>query len=381
MRFLSVTKIVANAFCVWALSSASGLAQDFTSTKTQGPWIESKPFLNLTKPAEPKDEIPLVSIMKEALVKGFNNIDHQNEVLKMQTEQGTKAQDYGEGYIGPRKDISKADANLTHGLRWRLFTNAKTFAGKEIRVDFVPESIKKGFRFDQTEVKQTVVVNSGPAVRYGLILKDIEPSDDELFVASNGLESDYLYFQNAPKAKVEYEIGPITASPLPERPYGVNVGPDAPAPEFKWKSLLPDHRFRGKFSPRGMPTAAKPLPDQLLSLSQVQGYYSADVQFVNGFHKESVVHRLNMPLYDRFSIYEELNESFTPTKIVINNYIYKGAFSTNIEHYILEKRYRAGFFYRAGYTNLEVYLNLPDTALNSSFSRQQRWELAFQTAI
>jgi hypothetical protein len=88
-----------------------------------------------------------------------------------------------------------------------------------------------------------------------------------------------------------------------------------------------------------------------------------------------------MPLYDRFSIYEELNESFTPTKIVINNYIYKGAFSTNIEHYILEKRYRAGFFYRAGYTNLEVYLNLPDTALNSSFSRQQRWELAFQTAI
>lgn len=384
MRYFSAFTIFANAVCIWASCSSLGFAQDFTSTIRQGPWISSKPFLNEAKPVAAETKIPFVSMMREALVKGLNNVEHQQSVLLMQQNEGTKPQSFGEGYLGHQKAFEKSDANSTHGTRWTLFRNAKTYAGKEIHVnlDFIPESVKAGFRFDQTQKSPSAVaVNRGPDVRYGLILKNIEPSEQDLRVASIGSDDDYLYFQNAPKAQLQYDIGPITASPVPERPYGVNLAPDAAPPSFNWKSLIPDHRFRGKFSPRSLPTAAKPIPDQMLSLEQVQGFYSSDILFVNGLHKESVVHRFRLPIYDRFNIYEEFNDKFVPTKLVITDYLYKGAFSTNIEHYFLEKRYRAGFFYRKNYTNLEIYANLPDTALNSSFSRLQRWELSFQTAI
>lgn len=384
MRSISAFKILAKAYCVWAICSSSGLAQDFSSTLEQGPWINSKPYLTDVKPVAAENKIPFVEMMKEALVKGLANPEHQRSVLKIQQEQGTKAQSFGLGYLGKQKAFGGADANTTHGTRWTLFRNAKTYAGKEIHVDIVPESIKKGFRFDQTQssdAPQAVVFNNGVPVSYGLILKDIEPSKEELRVASIGNEEDYLYFQNAPKAQLEYEIGPVAITPVPASPYGVNLAPDAPPAPFDWKTLVPDHRFRGKFSPRGLPSAAKPLPDQMLSLEQAQGYYSSDILFVNGLHKESVIHRLRLPIYDRFNIYEEFNGKLKPTKIVFTDYFYKGAFSTNLEHYILEKRYRAGFLVRRGLTNLEIYANLPDTALNSSFKRQQRWELSFQSAI
>src|SRR5690606_25681360 len=136
-------------------------------------------------------------------------------------------------------------------------------------------------------------------------------SDEEMKLAALSTDMDYAYFANAPKAEVEYEIGPIAVTPSPKT-YNFNSAPDAPQPSFNWKSYLPDRRFRGRFSPRGMPTAAKPIPDQTLIVEQVQGYYSTEIQFVNGLKKESVLHRFNLPLYRDLKIYEEFDEDFNP---------------------------------------------------------------------
>ena len=382
MRFVSIFKILAKAYCVWATCSLAALAQDASMTREHGPWIESKPFLKEERPSVPDTTIPFVAMMKEALVKGLNNLDHHRAVLKMQAEQGTKAQSFGEGYLGPQKSLSNYDANATHGTRWTLFKNIKTFSGKEIRVDFVPESIKAGFRFDQSApaAGAPVMVTNGTPVTYGLILTNIEPSRDVLRIAAIGSEADYRFFQNAPKAKLEYTVGPISLEPVAAHPYAVVPAPQSTS-QFNWRSLLPDHRFRGKFSPKGMPTAAKPLPDQTLMIEQVQGYYSSDIQFVDGFHKESVTHRFRLPIYDRFTLHEEFNEAFKPTKVVFTDFLSRGGFSTNLEHFLLERRYRAGFLYRKHLLNAELFLNLPDNALNSRFSREQRWELNFFMAI
>ncbi len=384
MRFVSTCKNLAKAYCVWATCSSSGWSQDFSSTLEQGPWISSLPFLKETpNPVASETVLPFVTLLKEALVKGLNNVEQQRTVLKIQSESGTRPKSFGEGYLGPQRNAPKYDANATHATRWTLFKNAKTYAGKEIHIDIVPESFKAGFRFDQSEAAvQPVAIANGTPVTYGLILTGIEPSAQALRVASiDQGEDDLLYFQNAPKARLHYEIGPIALNPVPEHPYAYAAAPEAKPEGAQWRTLIPDYRFRGKFSPRALPTAAKPMPDQMLSLEQVQGYYSSDILFVNGLHKESVIHRLRLPLYDRFNVYGEYNDKFKPIKLVIADYLYYGPFSTLLEHYNLEKRYRAGFFYRKNLTVVELFNNLPDNALNSKFSRKQQWELNVQTSI
>ncbi|MES2745662.1 MAG: hypothetical protein EOP04_13505 [Proteobacteria bacterium] len=383
MRYLSACHILTSTLCLWFSASAKAQALDVRATKVHGPWIDSRPYLAETKPEEAQLIIPLVENFHQALMKGLRNVEHQRTVLKLQEETGTQLQTFGEGWLLKNKSIRAADANATHATRWALFRNAKTYSGKEIKVDIVPEKIKKGFRFDQSAPKEGPIVSTitGTPVKYGLILKNIEPSDGKLKVAAltRDMDSEYAYFQNAPKADVQYEIGPIALTPAPQT-YNFSPAPEPVEPKFDWKEYVPDHRFRGKFSPRSMPTAAKPIPDQTLTLEQVEGYYSTEIQFVNGFHKESMVHRFSIPVYKDLRLYEEYNEDFKPIKFVISN-AYGNGFYSNLEHFFLEKRYRAGLFYRVGYTNLEIYANLPDTALNPGWKKAQTWELNLLTAL
>ncbi|MBC7660195.1 MAG: hypothetical protein H7249_10850 [Chitinophagaceae bacterium] len=383
MRLTPALKFFAKASCAWALCSSPSYAEEFSATLEQGPWVSAKDYLTLSKPQEPEIKIPALEMMKDAFVKGLKNPDQQKEVLRLQGLQGTKASTFGEGYLVKQSETLRADQNSTHGTRWTLFRNMKTYAGKEIRFDFVPESVKNGFRFDPTAPKETPKVSTitGTPVKYGLILKNIDPADQEMRLASVGGEDDLAYFQTAPKAKLQYDIGPIALSPVPQT-YNFNQAPDAPSnSSFDWKSIIPDHRFKARFSPRGAPTAAKPLPDQTMTLEQVQGYYSTEVQFVNGLHKQSLLHRFRLPIHERFNVSEELSESFKPVKLVVSDLYSSGPVGTTIEHYFMEKRYRAGIYYKQGATTYEIYANAPDNALNDKFKKTQRWELNILTPI
>ncbi len=358
-------------------------AQDISATKTHGPWIDSRPLLEQARPEVAPLEIPIVQNLHQALLKGLGNPELQRNTLTMQQQQGTLDQNFGEGYLAKNSSFRRADANGTHAMRWTLFRNIKTYSGKEIRVDIVPEKIKQGFRFDQSAPKVSdakASVFTGPQIRYGLVLRNIEPNQEEnLKIASLATDSDHSYFLNAPKANVEYEIGPIAVSPAPQT-YNFNAAPDVAPKSFNWKEHIPDHRFRGRFSPRGLPTAAKPIPDQTLVLEQVEGLYSTEIQFVNGLQKESVLHRFNLPIYRDLKVYEEYNEKFQPLRAVLSNAWGKGYYST-IERSFVDKRYRAGAFYRMGYSNIELYMNLPESALNPSFKKLQTWELNVLTAL
>lgn len=383
MRLPSARHILAGIGFAWVCCPSMASAEDLSLTKVQGPWLDSRPFLNETKPEEAELELPLVDNLHQALVKGFTNFEHQQTVLQLQQTTGTRETEVGEGYLLLKNKVYRAaDANSTHATRWLLFRNAKTYSGKEIRVDIVPEKIKKGFRYDPTAPKEgpKPMVFTGPQVKYGLILKNIEPSEDEgRKLASLTSDSDMTYFMNAPKADVQYEIGPIAVTPA-QAGYNFNQPPEPQAPKFRLKDYLPDTRMKARFSPRSLPTAAKPIPDQTLVLEQIQGYYRADVQMVNGFHKESVAQTFFLPLFKGFSVAEVFDENFRPQNVMIYNDFGKG-FAGNFQHSFVEKRYRAGFFYRAGYTNLEIYANLPDTALNPTFKKLQTWELNILSAI
>jgi hypothetical protein len=373
-------KILTLGFCV--LSWPRAMAEDVSSTKVQGPWIDSRAYLNTATPEGATFNIPILENLNQALIKGLRNTEHQQSVMRLQKETGTQPQDFGEGWLLKNNAIRAADANSTHATRWSLFRNAKTYSGKEIKIDVVPESIKKGFRFDQSAPKEGEVATTltGTPVTYGLILKSIEPSDSELHVAalSTDVDAEAAYFKNAPKADLQYDIGPIPVTS--SQTYNFLSTPEPAKKGFYWRDYMPDHRFRGKFSPRSMPTAAKPVPDQTLTLEQVQGYYSAEIQFVDGLHQENLVHRFSIPVYRNLKLYEEYGEGFRPIKVLIAQ-DYNNGFYSNLEHYFVDRRYRAGLFYRSGFKNLEIYVNLPDASLNPSWKKHQSWELSLLTAL
>lgn len=383
MRIGRALYIFTNGGLAWLLGSSLANAEDLSFVKTQGAWIDSRPFLDEAKPQTATIEIPLVDNLHNALIQGFNNYDHHLHVHRLQLETGTLDTKIGEGYIGLNNKVyRKADANSTHATRWELFRHAKTYSGKNIKVDLVPERLKKGFRYDPTAPKEgpKTIVFTGPQIKYGLILKNIEPSDDkDSRIASLGSESDMSYFMNAPKADVQYEIGPIAITG-PQPGYNFNPAPDPELRKFRLKDYLPSSKVKARLSPRSMPTAAKPIPDQTLVLEQVQGYYRADVQMVNGFQKESVAQTFYLPLFKGFSIAETFDESFKPSNLVVYNDFGNG-FSGNVQHDYVLKRYRTGFFYRAGYTNIEIYMNVPESGMNQNWKKLQTWEVNLLSAL
>lgn len=360
-------------------STSIGRAQELTFQKVQGPWVSSKPYLQEKKPEYPEFKIDLLQEFKRIAVDSLNNRDQATAIAKMQSETGTRSQAFGEGFLTTKFSERNATAEGTRETRWTIFRNMRTYAGKEVRLDVVPESLKSGFRFDFSQKSKAP---QGPApvpVRYGLILRDIEPSEASYGVAA--LNSDYELAQQAPRARLHYEVGPLPPSDEYVPAYRVSLE-EQKAAERKWTSYLPDYHFKGKISSRGRPTLAQPIPSQALTLEQADGLYATEIVFVNGLHKESVLHRFYLPIYDRTRISEEYDEQFRPRKVVFNDLLYKGGFSFNLEHYLLEQRYQGIFVYQAGRTRLAVQTHIPHLALeNDNFWSKHRWELALDSAF
>lgn len=356
-----------------------GRAEDLSFVKTQGPWISSEIYLQTKKPEFPEFKLSFIEEMKRIAVDSLNNRDQANAIAKLQSETGTRDKSFGEGFLTIDRQDRDATAEGTRETRWTIFRNMRTYAGKEIRLDVVPESLKSGIRFDFAKKSSA---SKGPApvpVRYGLILRDIEPSEQKHNIAA--LASDFELAQKAPRARLDYDIGPLPPSDEYAPAFRVNLE-DKKAEEKKWTSYLPDYHFRGKLSSRGKPTLAQPIPNQALTLDQADGFYSAEILLANGFHKESVFHRFYLPLYGRARISEEYDENFHPRTVIFQDILYSGPLAFTLHHILLEQRYQAVFVYNQEHTSIAVNTHVPHAALEGdAFWSQHRWEFALQTAF
>jgi hypothetical protein len=369
--------LIKTAFILPFLTTV-GQAQDISLQKVQGPWISSRPYLQEKKPELPEFSIGFIQESKRVLVDSLNSIDQAKAVAKMQSEAGTRSQSFGEGFLTISRDDLKASANNTRETRWTLFRNMRTYAGKEVRLDVVPEAIKSGFRFDFTKKSGASRGPQATPVRYGLILRDIEPSKETYAVAALG--ADMQLFQQAPRAELVYDIGPLPMIENNARVFSVNLSEPAKQ-ERQWTSYLPDYHFKGKVVSKGRPTLAQPIPKQGLTLEQADGLYNTEIIFANGLRKESIVHRFFIPVYGSMRIAEEYDEQFRPRKVLFTDIYSHGGLSFNIEHHLVEERYQAGLIYNKSNTRLELYAHVPHAALKEDFWVKHRWELAFQTAL
>jgi hypothetical protein len=365
-------------------AAEQGADMAFERHATAPEWQSSSFILQFNKPAAAQISYPWLEPLRGIMLRSLNSPDQARDLVNLHNALGTKALSNYAKYVGPHK----ITVNPKNGeeIRRSLLKSVRLYAQKETKGDFIPQSWKEGLRFNiggggpaRSQPSEGYVHNGNPEMRYGLRLKEIEPSRESLKLAAMGLD-DFEYLAYAPKANVVYEVGEV----YPEgyaRSYPVYiVSEPAPKPTF-WQTLpaLPEHKFSGRMAPRGLPGPGSPLPPQSLILDQSQGYYQLEAQLSGNLKQENVLHRFRMPVYGRMNYRQERNKDWQFTKSTFENlYSNDDGYAVHLERYHMEKRYQLAFHFHKLINHFELHAHLPDGAFEKdNFWRQHRWETRF----
>jgi hypothetical protein len=371
-------------FALSARAADEGADMALELHETAPEWQSSTFILQFTKPAEARITYPWLEQVRAIMLRSLNSPDQARDLVNMHNALGTKALSGYAKYVGPLK----ITVNPKNGeeIRRSLMKSVRLYAQKETKGDFFPQSWKEGLRFNiggggpaRVKPSEGYVHNGNPEMRYGLRLKEIEPSRENLKLAALGMD-DYEYLAYAPKANLVYEVGEV----YPEgyaRSYPVTIESEpAPKPTF-WQTLpaLPDYKFSGRMAPRGLPGPGSPLPPQSLFLDQSQGYYQLEAQLTGNLKQENVLHRFRMPVYGKMNYRQERNKDWQFTKSTFENlYSNDDGYAVHLERYHLEKRYQLAFHFHKLINHFELHAHLPDAAFEKdNFWRQHRWETRF----
>lgn len=155
-------------------------------------------------------------------------------------------------------------------------------------------------------------------VRYGLVLRSIEPSFDGARSAAVG-EFRPEDLSHAGKARPIWGIGPLEQEamlPLYSTSYD-----DAPASGWEgFFASLPRPDFSGKIVPKAAPSLGSgDLPPMLMTIDQAQGFYRLEYHTRSNFKKEAVLHAVSLPLYERVRMGQTLDESWTFQRTSVEN--------------------------------------------------------------
>jgi hypothetical protein len=339
-------------------------------------WIDSRPFLIESPRPVAEQSLIFTRPLFAAINRSLMNHEQHVQLLDLQARTGTKAQD-----ARPRSlSVYKLSSSVTTARPADVTRSMSTFLGREFKSIALPESLRTGFSFDiGGDSKDQEAVASKP-LRYGLIVKNVEPSTEDFRMAAvpMTMTDDYYLVQHAPKARIHYEIGPLTD----EAELADSSIPLAATESSDWMRGLPEFQFRGRIAARGAPTANQILPPQSILLEQAQGFYAIDIHTSQLLHKDAVFHRFRVPLAGTMTLREERDEKFKKTRSTLENIYVNGPLALNFDYFGLEKRYQTGLIYQRALTRIELYNHLPE-----SFSGQgglwktQRFELKLQTAF
>lgn len=350
--------------------------------ESEASWISNSDIL-LASPAQfSKPTYPWLEQVHSIFIRALNSPDHARDLLNLQNTIGTKAQSSYVKFLGPEPSGPSA----THGpeVRQAVLKSIRLYAQKETKLNIFPAQLREGLRFkigESAASKHQVGIQNGDSrMRYGLVLKDIKPSQSSMRLASISM-NDYEVLKYAPKAETTYEIAEIypeagAASYPADMPFSRSI-----VQPSLWQRLpsLPSFKFSGRMAPRGLPTAGSPLPPQSIFLEQSQGYYQLEAQVSGSMKQEAVLHRFRIPLYGNTIYRQERNKDLRYVKTVFENiYSNDKGLSVNLERYHLENRYQLGLLSQQALHKFELYSYVPDLALTGKkFWHEHRWESRF----
>ncbi|HET9237609.1 MAG TPA: hypothetical protein VFO10_10180 [Oligoflexus sp.] len=352
----------------------------FLSSISQGQnaegWIDSRPFLIESPRPVAEQSLIFTKPLFAAINRSLMNPEQHRQLLDLQARTGTKAQETRLRSLS----VYKLSSNITTARPTDVTRSMSTFLGREFKSTALPESLRTGISFNIGGDSNDDQTSAHQPLRYGLIVKNVEPSPDDFRMASvpMTMSDDYMLVQHAPKARVQYEIGPL----MHEAELTDSSIPLATAESSSWMQGLPEFQFRGRIAARGEPTANQILPPQSILLEQSQGFYAIDIHTSQLLHKDAVFHRIRVPLVGTMTLREERNEKFKKTRSTLENIYVNGPLALNLDYFGLEKRYQTGLIYQRALTRIELYNHLPeDFSTQGGLWKTQRFELKLQTAF
>jgi hypothetical protein len=352
----------------------------FLSSISQGQsaegWIDSRPFLIENPRPVAEQTLIFTRPLFAAINRSLMNPEQHRQLLDLQTRTGTKAQEARLRSLS----VYKLSSNLTTARPTDVTRSMSTFLGREFKTTAMPESLRTGFSFNIGGDSKDQQVAASPTLRYGLIVKNVEPSTEDFRIAAvpMTMSDDYMLVQHAPKARIQYEIGPL----MNEAELTDSSIPLAATESSGWLQGLPEFQFRGRIAARGAPTANQILPPQSILLEQSQGFYAIDIHTSQLLHKDAVFHRIRVPLAGTMTLREERNEKFKKTRSTLENIYVNGPLALNLDYFGLEKRYQTGLIYQRALTRIELYNHVPESfSAQGGLWKTQRFELKLQTAF
>ncbi len=222
-------------------------------------------------------------------------------------------------------------------------------------------NLGSGFNFDlnfdtffaESEQKNA---NSG-AVRYSLILKDIQPAKGQDRAAISSDISEELKY--AGHADVKWTIGPL----MEDHNRKILAEPPMAHQQTEHRSFLgfriPKFSFKGNVKPENfenLSTVKKDaMPSWLLSLSQTEGYYNMTHRTEFGGKKVSTEHLFRTPVAGSIEVGRRFSDNWDVLQTSAYNILYDKRMPLLSVHYLnVEQRYSADLGTNIGNTSISV---------------------------
>jgi hypothetical protein len=234
--------------------------------QTPDGWIDSRPYLVESPRPVAEQSLIFTRPLYEALTRSLMNSEQHLKLLDIQVRTGTKPQDARLRSLS----IHKLSSNISTASPTDVTRSVSSYLGREFKSTALPESLRTGISFNLGQDSKNQNTAAPRPLRYGLIVKNVEPSTEQFKLASipMTMSDDFLLVQHAPKARVQYEIGPL----MHEAELTDSVIPLTTTDSSDWITSLPEFQFRGRIAARGAPTANQIVPPQSILLEQSQGF-------------------------------------------------------------------------------------------------------------
>ena len=216
-----------------------------------------------------------------------------------------------------------------------------------------------------------------PRIVYGLKVKGIEPADRRLLTVANTVRNEDLL--EAPKSKVEWDIGPLEEStPL----YRISSPSDD-----KDKISLPSMKFKGNITPsssKAQETLEKGVPSKKpsykASLFQEEHLYRIEYDSQPAVENDNIRHGVNLPVKGEMKLDREVDKDFEPIKTTLKNVLgasedFLPPAEVNLHYLHTEARYQS----EVGYNRGGLQINLKHTSDGKEENQQEHYEIGLST--
>ena len=239
----------------------------------------------------------------------------------------------------------------TFGRREELRSFIKTVSEKEVGrllgLDAFKSGLNFSFSFSKKPAAAPAAARTADTVRYGLVLQDIEPSDQSLLMAAHN-QNDLAVAQTAPTARVKWQIKRLPKTVAKSYQYHESKQVELSLRQQLWQQLTAAD-FKGKVSidPNTKASGVSALPGQIITLYQDKGFYSFQAKSNKNFKLSEETHIMTFKLRET-TIQSHWDADFKQQKLSFLNWSQVAGWTADLHYLPVADRFQQEMSFVAG---------------------------------